>query len=114
MVTRGFAELRRIGTAFGAKPETLMGLSGLGDLLLSCSSTQSRNFGYGLALGRGEALAGRPLAEGVPTAAIAARITAEQAIDAPIIAAVAAILDGAVTINEAVAALMSRPLKPED
>jgi glycerol-3-phosphate dehydrogenase (NAD(P)+) len=114
MVTRGFAELRRIGAAFGARPETLMGLSGLGDLLLTCSSVQSRNFAYGLALGRGEALTGRPLAEGVPTATIAARITAEQAIDAPIIAAVAAILDGAVSINDAVAALMSRPLKSED
>ena len=114
MVTRGFAELRRIGAAFGARPETLMGLSGLGDLLLTCSSVQSRNFAYGLALGRGEALTGRPLAEGVPTAAIAARITAEQAIDAPIIAAVAAILDGTVSINDAVAALMSRPLKTED
>jgi glycerol-3-phosphate dehydrogenase (NAD(P)+) len=114
MVTRGFVELRRLGAAFGARPETLMGLSGLGDLLLSCASTQSRNFGYGLALGRGESLAGRPLAEGVPTAAIAARIAAERGIDAPIISAVAAILDGAVSIHEAVAALMSRPLKNED
>lgn len=114
MVTRGFAELRRIGAAFGARPETLMGLSGLGDLLLTCSSAQSRNFAYGLALGRGEALTGRPLAEGVPTAAIAARIAAEQAIEAPIISAVAAILDGAITIGEAVSALMSRPLKNED
>lgn len=113
MVTRGFVELRRIAAAFGAKPETLMGLSGLGDLLLTCSSTQSRNFAYGLALGRGESLAGRPLAEGVPTAAIAARIAAERAIDAPIIAAVAAILDGAITIREAVGALMTRPLKNE-
>ena len=114
MVTRGFAELRRIGAAFGARPETLMGLSGLGDLLLSCASVQSRNFGYGLALGRGESLAGRPLAEGVPTAAIAARIAAGRAIEAPIISAVAAILEGAVSIHEAVAALMSRPLKNED
>lgn len=113
MVTRGFVELRRIGAAFGARPETLMGLSGLGDLLLTCSSTQSRNFAYGLALGRGESLAGRPLAEGVPTAAIAARIAAERAINAPIIAAVAAILDGAITIREAVGALMMRPLKNE-
>lgn len=114
MVTRGFVELRRIGAAFGARPETLMGLSGLGDLLLSCASVQSRNFGYGLALGRGEVLAGRPLAEGVPTAAIAARIAAERGIEAPIISAVAAILEGAVSIHEAVAALMSRPLKNED
>jgi glycerol-3-phosphate dehydrogenase (NAD(P)+) len=113
MVTRGFVELRRIGAAFGARPETLMGLSGLGDLLLSCASVQSRNFSYGLALGRGETLAGLPLAEGVPTAAIAARIAAERGIDAPIIAAVAAILEGAVTVNEAVAALMTRPLKNE-
>jgi glycerol-3-phosphate dehydrogenase (NAD(P)+) len=113
MVTRGFVELRRIGAAFGARPETLMGLSGLGDLLLTCSSTQSRNFAYGLALGQGKPLAGLPLAEGVPTAAIAARIATERNIDAPIIAAVAAILDGTVTIRQAVTALMTRPLKTE-
>ncbi|MER8505870.1 NAD(P)H-dependent glycerol-3-phosphate dehydrogenase [Mesorhizobium sp. M0199] len=113
MVTRGFVELRRIGAAFGAKPETLMGLSGLGDLLLTCSSAQSRNFAYGLALGQGKPLAGLPLAEGVPTAAIAARIAGERRIDAPIIAAVAAILDGTVTIDQAVSALMTRPLKTE-
>lgn len=114
MVTRGFVELRRIGAAFGAKPETLMGLSGLGDLLLTCSSTQSRNFAYGLALGRGESLAGRPLAEGVATSAIAARIAAERGVDAPIISAAAAILDGTVTIDQAVSALMARPLKNEN
>ncbi|TIV29074.1 MAG: glycerol-3-phosphate dehydrogenase, partial [Mesorhizobium sp.] len=107
MVTRGFVELRRIGAAFGAKPETLMGLSGLGDLLLTCSSAQSRNFAYGLALGQGKPLAGLPLAEGVPTAGIAARI------EAPIISAVAAILDGKITIGQAVTALMTRPLKTE-
>ncbi|TIP00074.1 MAG: NAD(P)H-dependent glycerol-3-phosphate dehydrogenase [Mesorhizobium sp.] len=113
MVTRGFVELRRIGAAFGAKPETLMGLSGLGDLLLSCSSAQSRNFAYGLALGQGKPLAGLPLAEGVPTAGIAARIAAERGIEAPIISAVAAILDGKITIGKAVTALMTRPLKIE-
>ncbi|UVC16485.1 NAD(P)H-dependent glycerol-3-phosphate dehydrogenase [Mesorhizobium onobrychidis] len=113
MVTRGFVELRRIGAAFGAKPETLMGLSGLGDLLLTCSSAQSRNFAYGLALGQGKPLAGLPLAEGVPTAAIAARIAIERGIDAPIITAVAAILDGTITISQAVTALMTRPLKTE-
>ena len=114
MVTRGFVELRRIGAAFGAKPETLMGLSGLGDLLLTCSSVQSRNFAYGLALGLGEQLVGRPLAEGVPTAAIAARIAVERDIDAPIISAVAAILEGRLTIGDAVSALMTRPLKTEN
>ncbi|WP_027169097.1 NAD(P)H-dependent glycerol-3-phosphate dehydrogenase [Mesorhizobium sp. WSM3224] len=113
MVTRGFVELRRIGAAFGARPETLMGLSGLGDLLLTCSSAQSRNFAYGLALGQGKPLAGLPLAEGVPTAGIAARIAAERGIEAPIISAVAAILDGKVTIGQAVTALMTRPLKTE-
>ncbi|TGP48237.1 NAD(P)-dependent glycerol-3-phosphate dehydrogenase [bacterium M00.F.Ca.ET.230.01.1.1] len=113
MVTRGFVELRRIGAAFGARPETLMGLSGLGDLLLTCSSAQSRNFAYGLALGQGKPLAGLPLAEGVPTAGIAARIAAERGIEAPIISAVAAILDGKVTIDQAVTALMTRPLKTE-
>ncbi|TIM76474.1 MAG: glycerol-3-phosphate dehydrogenase, partial [Mesorhizobium sp.] len=109
MVTRGFVELRRIGAAFGARPETLMGLSGLGDLLLTCSSAQSRNFAYG----QGKELTGLPLAEGVPTAGIAARIAAERGIEAPIIAAVAAILDGKVTIGQAVTALMTRPLKTE-
>lgn len=113
MVTRGFVELRRIGAAFGARPETLMGLSGLGDLLLTCSSAQSRNFAYGLALGQGKTLSGLPLAEGVPTAAIAARIAVGRGIDAPIISAVAAILDGKVTIDQAVTALMTRPLKTE-
>ncbi|CCV10690.1 NAD(P)H-dependent glycerol-3-phosphate dehydrogenase [Mesorhizobium sp. STM 4661] len=113
MVTRGFVELRRLGAAFGAKPETLMGLSGLGDLLLTCSSAQSRNFAYGLALGQGKPLAGLPLAEGVPTAAIAARIAIERGIDAPIITAVSAILDGTITISQAVSALMTRPLKTE-
>lgn len=113
MVTRGFVELRRIAQAFGAEPETVMGLSGLGDLLLSCGSAQSRNFAYGLAIGRRENLDGRPLAEGVATAGIAARIARERAIDAPIISAVAQILAGRITITEAVSALMSRPLRAE-
>ena len=113
LVTRGFVELRRVGAAFGARPETLMGLSGLGDLLLTCSSAQSRNFGYGLALGKGEDLSRRPLAEGVATAGIAARIAADRAIAAPILSAVALILDGRLTIQQAVESLMSRPLRSE-
>ena len=113
LVTRGFVELRRIGAAFGARPETLMGLSGLGDLMLTCSSVQSRNFAYGVALGKGEELSGRPLAEGVATAYIAARLTRERGIDAPIVEAVAALLDKAITINEAIAGLMNRPLRAE-
>ncbi len=113
MVTRGFVELRRVGAALGAQAETLMGLSGLGDLILSCGSTQSRNFAYGLALGRGDALDGRPLAEGAATAEIAARIARDQGVAAPIIEAVDQLLKGQTTIQQAVAALMARPLKSE-
>jgi glycerol-3-phosphate dehydrogenase (NAD(P)+) len=113
MVTRGFVELRRIGAAFGAQPETLMGLSGLGDLVLTCGSGQSRNFAYGLALGKGEDLSGRPLAEGVATAAIAAAIARERGIEAPIVDAVDRILSGEIAIRDAAAELMGRPLKSE-
>ncbi len=114
MVTRGFVELRRIGAAFGAKPETLMGLSGLGDLILTCGSSRSRNFAYGMALGREESLEGLPLAEGVATAAIAAELARKRGIDAPIVSAVAAILAGRITVAEVVASLLARPLKSED
>lgn len=113
MVTRGFVELRRLGAAFGARPETLMGLSGLGDLILSCGSAQSRNFAYGMALARGESLRSLPLAEGVATAGIAAELARERGIDAPIVNAVALLLKGELTIDKAVAALLSRPLKSE-
>lgn len=113
MVTRGFVELRRIGAAFGARPETLMGLSGLGDLILTCSSPQSRNFAYGMALGRSDSLDNRPLAEGVATAKIASRIARERDIEAPIVEAVDRILDRRITVAEAVSALLSRPLRNE-
>jgi glycerol-3-phosphate dehydrogenase (NAD(P)+) len=113
MVTRGFVELRRLGAAFGAKPETLMGLSGLGDLVLTCASGQSRNYAYGVAIGRGEKREGRPLAEGVATAAIAARIARERGIEAPIVEVVDAIIAGTLTVQEAVGVLMTRPLKAE-
>jgi len=114
LVTRGFAELRRVAFAMGAKPETIMGLSGLGDLMLTCSSSQSRNYSYGLAIGRGEDLTNRPLAEGVATAPIAAELCRQHEVPAPIISAVAALLAGHITIDEAVTALLNRPLKTED
>ncbi|MBE7184466.1 MAG: NAD(P)-dependent glycerol-3-phosphate dehydrogenase [Methylobacterium mesophilicum] len=114
LVTRGFVELRRLATRLGANPETIMGLSGLGDLLLTCSSAQSRNFAYGLALGRGESREGLKLAEGVPTAGIAARLAARHGIEAPIIGAVTEILASRLTIGDAMEALMTRPLKSED
>jgi len=113
MVTRGFVELRRLGEALGARSETLMGLSGLGDLVLTCSGTQSRNFRYGLALGRAQDLRTLPLAEGVHSAATAARLAREHGVDAPIIAAVSAILHDGLPVREAVAALLARPLRRE-
>ncbi|MBB3236021.1 NAD(P)H-dependent glycerol-3-phosphate dehydrogenase [Phyllobacterium endophyticum] len=114
LVTRGFVELRRIAQSMGARPETIMGLSGLGDLMLTCATPQSRNYSYGLAIGRGEDLSNRPLAEGVATAAIAAELAAGKDIEAPIIAAVAQILDRQITIDEAMEALLARPLKTEN
>jgi glycerol-3-phosphate dehydrogenase (NAD(P)+) len=114
MVTRGFVELRRIAASFGARPETIMGLSGLGDLLLTCSTAQSRNFAYGLALGRGQLPEDRTLAEGVATTAIAARITRERGIEAPIIHVAHRLLQGVITVDEAVSTLMTRPLRSED
>lgn len=114
LVTRGFVELRRVGVAFGAQPETLMGLSGLGDLMLTCGSAQSRNFAWGLALGRGDNREGLKLAEGVATAGIAARIAAERGIDAPITDAVDRMIAGTLAIDRAISELLSRPLKAED
>lgn len=113
LVTRGFVELRRIAAVFGARPETVMGLSGFGDLILTCGSAQSRNFAYGLALGRGDSLDGLPLAEGVATAGVAATIAKTRKIEAPIIDSVDRILAGKVSIGAAIEALLSRPLKSE-
>ncbi|MEI4262738.1 NAD(P)H-dependent glycerol-3-phosphate dehydrogenase [Roseovarius sp. D0-M9] len=113
LITRAFVELRRLGAAMGGQEQTYMGLSGFGDLMLSCASAQSRNFGYGVALGRGEDLEGRPLAEGAATVHIAARIAAEQGIDAPILQMTRRLLDGEVTPPGAVQALLARPLKEE-
>ena len=114
IVTRGFVELRRLGTALGGQPQTLMGLSGLGDLVLTCSSEQSRNFAYGVALGRGSDRSGLKLAEGVFSAEIAASLAERHGIEAPIIEAVAAVLSGALDIDAAIQGLLARPLKRED
>lgn len=114
LITRGFAELRRIGKAMGAKAETMTGLSVLGDLILTCSSPQSRNFSYGFAVGSGQSTEGLKLAEGVATAPIAAKLCRDKNIVAPIIDAVACLLDRRITIDQAVKALITRPLKSED
>ncbi len=116
LITRGFAELSRFGRAYGAKPETLMGLSGLGDLILTCSTPQSRNFSFGVALGKGEAAATAAhgkLAEGVFTAPVLLEMAREKSIDMPISAAVAAVLAGKLSVDDAIAALLTRPLKAE-
>ncbi len=113
LIARGFAEMTRLAEAMGAQPTTLAGLSGLGDLVLTCSSPQSRNFAYGMALGRSESLEERPLAEGVHTARAATGIAARASIDIPIMATVTHILDGDLSPREAVTALLSRPLKAE-
>lgn len=114
IITRGFVELRRIARSFGGRDETLMGLSGLGDLVLTCSSAQSRNYAYGLALGRGESLDNRRLAEGALTANIAARIVADRGLYAPIIRSVTDLLEGRLTVEAAMRTLLSRPLKHEE
>ncbi len=113
LIARGFSELVRLATGLGARPETLAGLSGLGDLVLTCSSTQSRNFTYGMALGRGDPVEGLALAEGVHSARIAAELARKANIEAPIIETVARVVGRAITAHEAVEALLSRPLKAE-
>ena len=112
LTARGFAELRRIGAALGARGDTLMGLSGLGDLVLTCSSPQSRNFSYGFALGRGTPPAG-VLVEGAATAAVARDLARRLDVAMPITEQIAAIVEGEIDIEGAMAALMSRPLKHE-
>lgn len=113
LVARGFAELRRLAEAVGARPETLMGLSGLGDLVLTCSGPQSRNFAYGMRIGAGERDGAHPLAEGIETAAVARDLARRHAILMPIVEAVAAILEGALGVDAAIESLMTRPFKRE-
>lgn len=118
LITRGFAELTRLALALGGRAETLAGLCGLGDLVLTCSSAQSRNNSVGQALGRDqtleEALAGKlSVAEGVASAPAVRELAARLGVDVPISNAVAAILAGEVSVDEAIVGLLSRPLKEE-
>ncbi|WP_409432865.1 NAD(P)H-dependent glycerol-3-phosphate dehydrogenase [Litorimonas sp. RW-G-Af-16] len=118
LIARGFAEMRRLGDALGAKPETLSGLCGLGDLVLTCSSTQSRNMSCGMALGQGqsmkEIMASRnAVTEGVATAPALAKMAQNHKIDMPICQAVADIVAGDIAPEDAVKRLLNRPLKVE-
>ncbi len=113
LTTRGFSEMARLGRACGARNETMAGLSGLGDLILSCSSLQSRNFTLGIALGCGEARPPDKLAEGEFTAPVLTELAASQNVDMPVSNAVAAILGGAMTIDAAIESLLTRPFKAE-
>jgi glycerol-3-phosphate dehydrogenase (NAD(P)+) len=118
LIARGFAEMLRFGQALGARAETLTGLSGLGDLVLTCSSTASRNFSLGKALGEGvsaaEAMSGRlSVAEGAHTAPILAKLASERRVEMPIVDAVCALLAGELPASEAVEMLLARPLRAE-
>jgi glycerol-3-phosphate dehydrogenase (NAD(P)+) len=113
LTTRGFSELMRLGRACGARTETISGLSGLGDLILTCSSAQSRNLALGIALGRGEPQRRDRLAEGEFTAPVLIELAASQGVDMPVSMAVAAILSGATTIDAAIESLLTRPFKAE-
>jgi glycerol-3-phosphate dehydrogenase (NAD(P)+) len=114
LTTRGFSELARFGRAFGARAETLVGLSGLGDLILTCSTAQSRNFALGFALGRGEPKPAGKLAEGEFTAPVLVELAASQNIEMPVSNAVAAILAKKLTIDAAIEGLLTRPFKAEE
>ncbi len=120
LITRGLAELARFAAALGGRPETVMGLSGLGDLLLTCTSPASRNYSLGLALGSGEALStavsrASGVVEGVATApALVARAAAlDMPVDMPVCHAVAALLSGAITLPQAINDLLARPPRDE-
>jgi glycerol-3-phosphate dehydrogenase (NAD(P)+) len=118
LIGRGFAEMTRFGLAYGARRETLAGLSGLGDLVLTCSSTSSRNFSLGKGIGEGRSAAEllvdrRTVAEGAFTAPVLARLAREKAIDMPIVDAVDALIAGRATVDEVLGALLSRPPRAE-
>lgn len=118
VTTRGFAELRRFGVALGGQPETLSGLSGLGDLMLTCSSTKSRNMSLGKALGKGRTLdevlgTRRSVSEGIYTARAVVDLARQKDVEMPICAAVDAVLSGRLSIDDAIESLLSRPARPE-
>lgn len=113
VMTRGFAEMRRLAPRFNARPETLAGLSGLGDLALTCTSDQSRNYRLGLHLGRGEGPEPGVTVEGAATAQAVATLAEREGLDLPVTRAVALLTRGEISLESALSGLMSRPLKEE-
>ena len=118
LIARGFAEMTRFGLDCGARRETLAGLSGLGDLVLTCSSTSSRNFSLGKGIGEGRSAAElladrRTVAEGAFTAPVLARLAAERGIDMPIVAVVDGLLAGRFSADQALEQLLARPPRAE-
>lgn len=118
LISRGFAEMTRFGLALGARPETLAGLSGLGDLVLTCSSTSSRNFSLGKGLGEGRSAADllgarRTVAEGAFTAPVLRDAARDAGVDMPIVESVCAVLEGDVAVPDMIGMLLSRPLRSE-
>ena len=113
LMTRGYAEMVRLAEALGARAETLAGLSGFGDLVLTCTSAQSRNFRYGLALGQGEVFDPKVTVEGVATAHAVVKLADGMNIDMPVTAMVNALALGRIALNDAIGLLMNRPLKQE-
>ena len=113
LMARGFSELARIGLASGAREQTLAGLGGLGDLVLTSTSDQSRNFRFGRLLGAGEPIPGSGTYEGVATARAAAALATRLGVDCPIVSTVAALVEGRLSVREAVDQLYNRPLRRE-
>lgn len=113
IITRGFAEMTRLAIHLGARPETLTGLSGLGDLTLTCTSAGSRNFRFGCAIGSGSAWDSATTVEGAATARALALMAARDGLDLPIAAMVARLAEGRVSVEKAMDHLLSRPLKEE-
>jgi glycerol-3-phosphate dehydrogenase (NAD(P)+) len=113
LMTRGFAEMQRLALRLGARPATLMGLSGFGDLVLTCTSEQSRNYCFGLALGRGEGFDPAITVEGVATARAVARLAADLDVEMPITATLTQLFDGKSGVTDAIRSLLTRPLKEE-
>jgi glycerol-3-phosphate dehydrogenase (NAD(P)+) len=113
LMTRGYAEITRLALALGARLETLAGLSGFGDLVLTCTSAQSRNFRFGQALGRGERFDARITVEGAATARAVTDLTRRRGIEVPVTDMVTALIAGDIALPQAVSALLSRPLKQE-